>query len=147
MIKRKQDRPYLQVGNVRTRIRTSEMGSEVVIVSDFNGTVTTAGHSEAIRFEKALFQTCPEFRQRAKVNAHVIGRGMLLVSLVDENIEAIDEQEDPVMDAFLSFLAQDMEHHPQRITPLSSEKLAQAVALTEGVVVTDNEILPDDLSF
>ena len=38
----------------------------------FSGSITTTGKSEAIRLDKALFKAHPEFRQRAKVRAHVI---------------------------------------------------------------------------
>ncbi len=41
----------------------------------FSGSITTTGKSEAIRLDKALFRAHPEFRQRAKVRAHVIGPG------------------------------------------------------------------------
>ena len=47
----------------------------------FSGSITTTGKSEAIRLDKALFKAHPEFRQRAKVRAHVIGPGHLLVTL------------------------------------------------------------------
>ncbi len=53
-------------------------------MSAYTGTITTTGKSEAIRLEKALFKSHPEFRQKAKVRAHVIGPGTMLVSVADE---------------------------------------------------------------
>jgi len=50
----------------------------------YSGTITTTGKSEAIRLEKALFKSHPEFRQKTKVRAHVIGPGTMLVSVADE---------------------------------------------------------------
>ena len=44
----------------------------------FKGTITTTGRSEALRLDKALFKAHPEFRQKARVRAHVIGPGSLL---------------------------------------------------------------------
>lgn len=91
---------------------------------------------------------CPEFRQRAKVSAHVIGRGQILVSMVDDiTREDTSTEEDPVISAFLSFLSADMEQHPARITPLSQEKITQAIELTKDVLVSDDDLIPDDVSF
>jgi len=50
-------------------------------MSRYSGTITTTGKSEAIRLEKALFKSHPEFAQRAKVEAHVIAPGTMLVSV------------------------------------------------------------------
>ncbi len=116
-------------------------------MAKYKGTITTTGNSDGIRFEKALFQACPEFRQRAKVSAHVIGRGQILVSIIDNSTEDASTEEDPVISAFLSFLSADMERHPARITPLSQETIAQAIELTKDVVVSDDDLIPDDVSF
>jgi antitoxin PrlF len=116
-------------------------------MAKYRGSVTTTGNSDGIRFEKALFQACPEFRQRAKVSAHVIGRGQILVSIIDDITEDTSMEEDPVISAFLSFLSADMEQHPAQITPLSQEKIAQAIELTKDVVVSDDDFIPDDISF
>ena len=49
--------------------------------AEFKGSITTTGRSEALRLDKALFKAHPEFKQRAKIRAHVIGPGSLLVTL------------------------------------------------------------------
>ncbi len=115
-------------------------------VLGYKGTVTTTGTSEAIRFEKSLFRQHPEFRQKAGVEAHVIGPGTLLVRVTDEQAIAQD-QEDPIVLAFLSFLESDATAHPERIVPLSSSNVARALELTKDVIVSDNELLPDDVTF
>jgi antitoxin PrlF len=109
----------------------------------YTGTVTTTGKSEAIRLEKALFKSHPEFRQKAKVDAHVIAPGTMLVSLAGE--AAAESRTDPVMAAFLGFLAQDISREPARVKPLDATRIAEARKLTEGVVVDDSETFPDDV--
>ncbi len=112
-------------------------------MSRYTGTITTTGKSEAIRLEKALFRSHPEFRQKAKVRADVIGPGTMLVS-VDETPAA--SRADPVMAAFLSFLAEDIAGAPARVKPLGETRIEEARELTEGVKVDDGETLPDDVS-
>jgi antitoxin PrlF len=112
-------------------------------MSSYTGTITTTGKSEAIRLEKALFKSHPEFSQKTKVRAHVIGPGMMLVSVADE-ITA-DNRADPVMAAFLSFLAEDISREPARVKPLAATRIKEARELTEGVTVDDSEALPDDV--
>ncbi|GAA4258969.1 hypothetical protein GBZ26_03955 [Azospirillum formosense] len=112
----------------------------------YNGSITTTGASEAIRLDKTLFRQHPEFRQKAKVEAHVIGRGTLLVHLVDDGQDP-ENQEDPMVAAFLSFIERDAVAHPERIAPLSASKVARAVELTKNVTVSDDDVIPDDISF
>lgn len=113
-------------------------------MSIYTGTITTTGKSEAIRLDKALFKSHPEFRQKAKVHAQVIGPGTMLLSLVDE--VAADNDADPVVTAFLSFLAKDISQAPERIQPLASTRLEEARELTKGVEVRDDEPIPDDVT-
>ena len=113
-------------------------------MSTYTGTITTTGKSEAIRLEKALFKSHPEFRQKSKVQAHVIGPGTMLVSVADE--VTADTRADPVMAAFLSFVAQDIARKPARVKPLGATRIEEARKLTEGVTVDDSETLPDDIS-
>jgi antitoxin PrlF len=112
-------------------------------MSRYTGTITTTGKSEAIRLEKALFKSHPEFSQKTKVHADVIGPGTMLVSVAGE--VAADNRADPVMAAFLSFLAEDISRTPARITPLRAARIEEARELTEGVTVDDSETLPDDV--
>ncbi len=112
-------------------------------MSSYTGTITTTGKSEAIRLEKALFKSHPEFRQKTKVRAHVIGPGTMLVSLADD--AAAGPRADPVMAAFLSFLGKDIAAAPARVKPLAATRIKEARELTEGVAVDDSEILPDNV--
>ena len=113
-------------------------------MSTYTGTITTTGKSEAIRLEKALFKSHPEFAQKSKVRAHVIGPGTMLVSVAGETAAA--PHADPVVAAFLSFLAVDMSKSPGRIRQLTARQIRQARALTRGVKVRDDDALPDDVT-
>ncbi len=117
-------------------------GSEASVA--YVGTITTTGKSEAIRLEKSLFKSHPEFRQKSKVQAHVIGPGTMLVSVADD--VTTDGDEDPIMAAFLSFLDREIAQSPERIKPLAATRIGEARALTKDVEVSDDETLPDDVS-
>ena len=112
-------------------------------MSAYTGTITTTGKSEAIRLEKALFKSHPEFRQQAKVRAHVIGPGTMLVSVAGET--TAEDDADPVVAAFLSFLARDMSQSPELLKPLAETRIEEARRLTKGVKAPDDDILPDDV--
>ena len=115
-------------------------------MASFSGKITTTGKSEAIRLEKALFRAHPEFRQKASVRARVIAPGQLLVSVVEDDLAAADlPDDDPVVGAFVSFLANDIRRHPERIAPLSRSRIERAAELTAGVRVEDDEPIPDDI--
>jgi antitoxin PrlF len=115
-------------------------------MSTYTGSITTTGKSEAIRLEKALFRSHPEFRQKTKVHAHVIGPGMMLVTIAGETAIVTDAETeaDPVMAAFLSFLSADMARTPGRVELLAATRIEEARELTTGVAVSDDEVLPDD---
>ena len=108
----------------------------------YSGTITTTGKSEAIRLEKALFKSHPEFSQRTKVEARVIAPGTMLVSVASHT----DVEADPVMAAFLSFLSKDISDAPGRIEPLAATRIKKARELTRRVKVRDTDTLPDDLT-
>ena len=113
-------------------------------MSRYSGTITTTGKSEAIRLEKALFRSHPEFSQRAKVEAHVIAPGTMLVSLAGQ--AEVETEADPVMAAFLGFLAKDISAAPGRIEPLAATRIKTARDLTRRVTVRDDDTLPDDVT-
>jgi antitoxin PrlF len=116
-------------------------------MSSFSGAITTTGRSEAIRLDKALFKAHPEFRQRAKVRAHVLGPGHILVTLADEPEPASETiEQDPVVSAYLAFLESDMLGNPGRIAPLPEDELARLRRLTDGVQASDEDVIPDDVS-
>ena len=120
--------------------KPAESGASVA----YAGTITTTGKSQAIRLEKSLFRSHPEFRQKTRVQAHVIGPGTMLVSVADT--EETESGEDPIMAAFLSFIDRDIEQSPEHIKPLSATRIEEARSLTKDVEVSDDEELPDDVT-
>jgi len=114
---------------------------------EFKGSITTTGRSEAIRLDKALFKANPEFRQKAKVRATVIGPGSMLVTLdASETADTDDIERDPVVAAYLSFLERDMANYPERLQPMTEADIVRIRALTRDVVVSDEDIIPDDVT-
>ena len=111
----------------------------------FSGTVTTTGRSEALRFEKSFFRANPEFRQRAKVPARVVGPGYVLVAVEDQPVDALEP--DPIVSAFLAFLERDMLSAPGRLTPAPAGRAEALKTMLEGVAVTDDDHIPDDVTF
>lgn len=105
----------------------------------YKGKITTVGTSEAIRLEKDLFKQHPEFKQAAEVKADVIGPGKILISLVDE--AKSKNEADPVVGAFLSFLERDMIENPANISDLDASTLDKAKSLTEGIAVSDEDLI------
>ncbi len=117
--------------------------------AEFKGSITTTGRSEALRLDKALFRSHPEFSQRAKIRAHVIGPGSLLVTLDRaENSDPDGDiiERDPVVAAYLSFLERDMGENPEKLRPFSEAEIARITALTRDVTVSDEDVIPDDVT-
>jgi antitoxin PrlF len=112
-------------------------------MEQYKGTITTTGSSEAIRLDKHLFKSHPEFSQKASVIAKVIGRGVILISLAEDSLP--EQEEDPLMSTFLSFLENDIFTNPQRIIPITEREISLMEKLTNNVVVTDDEELPEGM--
>jgi antitoxin PrlF len=108
----------------------------------YRGKQTRTGNSSGFRFESALFRRHPEFN--GEVKAHVIAPGQMLVSAIAPSREE-SEENDPVLEAFLAFLAKDMEDHPEQIKPLSADLMERIERLTQGMSVDPDEDLGDEV--
>lgn len=97
----------------------------------FQGRATTAGNSEALRFDKALFRQHPEFR--GPVTGRVVGPGVMLV--VADAPPAPEGEGDPMLAAWLSFIEGDARH----LSDMPDGRLEALEQLVEGV-----EVSPDD---
>lgn len=100
----------------------------------FSGKSTSIGNSKGFRFDAALFKANPEFF--GEVRGTVLAPGQMLVSVVPTGRqlpEPQDEEENPVMQAFLSFMEGQMAAHPELIEPVSEAQMAEIAALVEGV--------------
>jgi antitoxin PrlF len=106
---------------------------------EYRGKQIRTGNSSGFRFESALFRSHPEFN--GEVKAHVIAPGQMLVSAMTPSLEVSD----PVLEAFLAFLAKDMEDHPEQIKPLSADLMERIERLTQGITVNPDEDLGDEV--
>ena len=107
----------------------------------YRGKQTKTGNSSGFRFEGALFKSHPEFK--GEVRAHIIAPGQMLVTALTPSSEE-SEENDPVLGAFLAFLAKDMEQNPDSIQPLDANLFKRAEELTKGMNVSIDEDLGDE---
>lgn len=118
------------------------------MASSYHGSITTVGNaSEAIRLDKTFFRQNPEFKQKSRVKAQVIGPGTVLLSLDEEIEETGESGSDPIAEAFLAFLEQDMLAHPARLESISDEEIKRVKALIAGVDVNNSDVIPEDITF
>ena len=109
----------------------------------FKGALTTSGNSHAIRFEAALAKAAPEFAAKSgAVRIELLGAGAALVFLE----EAVPAEDDPMVEAWLRFIERDVIGHPERLHALTEAEALGLERMVEGVVVRDDEILPDDVT-
>lgn len=120
--------PATKTKPVRTRKASTE--------NEYRGKRTRAGNG--FRFDRALFQSHPEFA--GEVKAHVIAPGRMLVSVA----EPVTEGRDPVMESFLAFLATDIAKAPETIKPMSPALARRIDRLAEEVSVSSNESLDEE---
>jgi hypothetical protein len=106
----------------------------------YTGRATRTGNSKGFRFESALFTSHPEF-ESGELEADVIAPGRLLVRTRVQNEEP---EADPVFDAFLAFLAEQMRTHPDRIESFSQRDVDGLDELLAGVEYDPTEQLPED---
>ena len=109
----------------------------------FKGALTTSGNSHAIRFEAALAKAAPEFAAKSgEVRIELLGAGTALVFLD----EAASTEDDPMVEAWLRFIERDAIQHPEQLHGLTGTEAQDLERLVYGVVVRDDEILPDDVT-
>ncbi|MBW4549895.1 MAG: type II toxin-antitoxin system PrlF family antitoxin [Aphanocapsa sp. GSE-SYN-MK-11-07L] len=114
----------------------SNQGSESPV---YNGRKTKTGNSDALRFEQALFKSHPEFSDR--VVAQVIAPGCMLVIAESADEVSLIDEDDPVISAFLSFIAKDM---PQHIAALELELFDRMDGLVGQIEVDPNDDLGEE---
>ena len=108
----------------------------------YTGRAAKTGNSRGFRFESALFTSHPEFAS-GEVEAEVVAPGRLLVrTKVAEEVGDAD----PIMDAFVAFLAEEMRKHPERMAFLTGDDVAGLDELLAGVEYDQAEELDDDFT-
>ncbi len=115
--------------------------------TSFGGAITTTGRSGALRLDKAFFSSHPEFRVKAKLRVHHIGPGQALVSVEEAPKDGEMEAPDPVVSAYLAFLEKDMASNPGALSQFTGAELDALSERLKGVLVTDDEVLPGDVTF
>ena len=107
----------------------------------YRGRQAKTGNSLGLRFDKALFRSHPEFS--GEVRAHVIAPGRMLV-IAHPATKPRRRDNDPVIESFLSFLAEDMVRFPEQIRPLDPAQFARIDALVGRLPLNPHEDLGDE---
>lgn len=103
-------------------------------VERYGGTVTPVGNSKGIRLDAEFFKAHPEFN--GKVDATVIADGQVLLSTkASKQRKADDDEIDPVMLGFLSFLQKQVAEHPEMIEPADRAQLSRIRKLVKEMDV------------
>jgi prlF antitoxin for toxin YhaV_toxin len=105
----------------------------------YSGSRTKAGNSEALRFEKSFFRSNPEFS--GSVIARVIAPGQILVTALNDG-NCLDE-DDPIIDAFLGFIANDIKKG-NRVSEMSESLFQEMEALVGDIEVDFDEDLGEE---
>ena len=79
-----------------------------------------------------------KLHKREKVRYTVLSDGQVLLTRADLN------DEDPVLNQFLSFLARYIAEHPQHVTAISGDLVDRVRGLVSGVDVDLDAPLPDE---
>ena len=102
----------------------------------YSGKVTPVGNSKGFRMDAAFFKAHPEFS--GDVRATVLTDGQVLLSAKNPVSRKPKENEiDPVMLGFLSFIEKQMTEHPELIEPVDRDQLSRISKLVEGVETDD----------
>lgn len=96
----------------------------------YQGKVAPIGNSKGIRIDAAFFRAHPEFS--GEVTATVVSDGHVLLTAKHLSMQA-NNNSDPVMTSFLSFLAKEMQDHPELIQSADAGQLAEIADLVAGV--------------
>jgi hypothetical protein len=133
----------ITVAKVKVGVRHKRKVRPVAAVREagvYHGKQAKTGNSLGLRFERSLFHSHPEFN--GEVEAHIIGPGRMLV-VADPEPRKRNVKADPVLSSFMSFLAADMQHSPEHITPLDAGVMDRVGALVSDVDTSPEENLGD----
>jgi hypothetical protein len=108
----------------------------------YHGKLAKTGNSLGFRFDKALFQSHPEFS--GDVRGHVIAPGSLLVVADNPVRRQRQIEEDPMLAPFLNLLAQDIAQSPRSIRPLDRGLADRIQGLVGHLDIDPDEDLGDD---
>jgi hypothetical protein len=107
----------------------------------YRGKQAKTGNSLGFRLDHAFFKSHPEFNdQEVKVTVIAPGRALISVDLPTGSAR----NEDPLVGAYLAFLAKEITRNPQMIRPLSASLVRRMQALTHGITTDPQEDLGDE---
>jgi antitoxin PrlF len=109
----------------------------------YHAKATTVGNSRALQLEAGLVRAHPELAE-GRFDVHVVAPGTFLVVASETSTStAAEDEDDPILGAFLGFLNQQMQQNPGLLRPLLVEDVQRLEELVHGVADTD-ESLDDD---
>ena len=111
-------------------------------MASYSAKATTVGNSKALRLDRALFRAHPEFAT-GEFKVSVLGPGAMLVTAAARATREQAET-DPVLEAYLAFVEQQMVNRPESIRSLTTEDVRGLDTLLADIVVDRDEQLPDD---
>ena len=97
--------------------------SQALLVSE---STLTARYQTTI---PATVREALQLKKKDKIQYTIQSDGNVLLSC------AKPEEDDPVLDAFLAFLANDISKHPERLQPMTAQMKAEDDLLVEGIEV------------
>ena len=107
----------------------------------YTARATTSGTAPALAFSRAFASEHPEFTD-GRFDVHVIAPGRILISAHVEVAE--EDEDDPLLDAFLGFLDQQIREHPELLRPFTARDIEGVDELLSGVEVDLDGRLDDD---
>jgi antitoxin PrlF len=111
-------------------------------MASYRAKATTVGNSKALRLDRALFRAHPEFAT-GEFKVSVLGPGAMLVT-TGARTPREQAEADPVLEAYLAFLEQQMVRHPEHIRALTTDDVRGLDKLLADVVVDRDEDLADE---
>jgi len=126
---------------LKRKIPTTRTSSPDTTPAQYRGKQAKTGNSLGFRLDSAFFKSHREFKDR-EVQVTVIAPGRALISV--DLPEGTARNEDPLVGAYLAFLAKEITRNPQAIRPLSASLVRRIAALTHGISTDPQEDLGDE---
>jgi len=126
---------------LKRKISTTRASSPDATRAQYRGKQAKTGNSLGFRLDRAFFKSHAEFNdQEVKVTVIAPGRALISVDLPAGSAR----NEDPLIGAYLAFLAKEITRNPQMIRPLSASLVRRMRALTHGIAMDPQEDLGDE---
>jgi prlF antitoxin for toxin YhaV_toxin len=125
----------------KKKISVTRNSSPDTTPAQYRGKQAKTGNSLGFRLDRSFFKSHAEFNdQEVKVTVIAPGRALISVDLATGSAR----NEDPLVGAYLAFLAKEITRNPQAIRPLSASLVRRMRALTHGITTDPQEDLGDE---